>query len=82
KGVIQMDQEKIRSVLDWEVPKKERAGSSGGERQDDFKENVEMPSVWRARPVELAAEETRIDQLQSQRDAPWLDDQDIGEYHI
>ncbi|GJZ31128.1 hypothetical protein Tco_0576175 [Tanacetum coccineum] len=29
RGVIQMDQEKIRSVLDWEVPKKERAGSSG-----------------------------------------------------
>ena len=29
KGVIQMDQEKIRSVLDWEVPKKERVGSSG-----------------------------------------------------
>lgn len=29
KGVIQMDQEKIRSVVDWEVPKKERAGSSG-----------------------------------------------------
>ena len=29
KGVIQMDQEKIRSVLDWEVPRKERAGSSG-----------------------------------------------------
>ena len=28
KGVIQMDQEKIRSVVDWEVPKKERAGSS------------------------------------------------------
>ncbi|GJW69934.1 ribonuclease H-like domain-containing protein, partial [Tanacetum coccineum] len=28
KGVIQMDQEKIRSVLDWEVPKKERACSS------------------------------------------------------
>ncbi|GKF07117.1 hypothetical protein Tco_0041341, partial [Tanacetum coccineum] len=26
---LQMDQEKIRSVLDWEVPKKERAGSSG-----------------------------------------------------
>ncbi|KAA8516792.1 hypothetical protein F0562_017098 [Nyssa sinensis] len=24
KGVIQMDQEKIRSVVDWEVPKKER----------------------------------------------------------
>ncbi|OIT27645.1 hypothetical protein A4A49_53389 [Nicotiana attenuata] len=39
-----MDQEKTRSVVDWEVPKKERAGSSGevgcskgrapGERQD------------------------------------------------
>ena len=27
--MIQMDQEKIRSFLDWEVPKKERAGSSG-----------------------------------------------------
>ena len=24
-----MDQEKIRSVVDWEVPKKERASSSG-----------------------------------------------------
>ncbi|GKA10593.1 hypothetical protein Tco_0690026 [Tanacetum coccineum] len=54
-----MDQEKIRSVLDWEVPKKERAGSSGGEQQDDFKENVETPSVWSTRPSELAAEETR-----------------------
>lgn len=29
KGVIQIDQEKIRSFLDWEVPKKGRAGSSG-----------------------------------------------------
>nr|YP_009382189.1 hypothetical protein AEK19_MT1763 [Utricularia reniformis]ART31937.1 hypothetical protein AEK19_MT1763 [Utricularia reniformis] len=26
---IQMDQEKIWSVVDWEVPKKERAGSCG-----------------------------------------------------
>ncbi|GJS79604.1 hypothetical protein Tco_0832642 [Tanacetum coccineum] len=76
KGVIQMDQEKIRSVLDWEVPKKERAGSSGEagcskqfaffydktaqeESKDGFKENVETPSVWSARPAELAAEEIR-----------------------
>ncbi|XP_042988526.1 uncharacterized protein LOC122316074 isoform X2 [Carya illinoinensis] len=28
KSVIQMDQEKIKSVMGWEVPKKERAGSS------------------------------------------------------
>ena len=28
KGVIQMDQEKIRSIVDWEVPKKEKTGSS------------------------------------------------------
>nr|GFB66858.1 hypothetical protein [Tanacetum cinerariifolium] len=36
-GVIQMDQEKIRFVLDWEVSKKERACSSGqlqGEHRD------------------------------------------------
>ncbi|GJR87751.1 DnaJ homolog subfamily C member 18 [Tanacetum coccineum] len=30
-----------------------------GERQDGFKENVETPSVWSARPAELAAEEIR-----------------------
>lgn len=38
--MIQMDQEKIRSVVDWEVPKKERAGSSGEagcSRQFDFR---------------------------------------------
>nr|GEV14659.1 transposase (putative), gypsy type [Tanacetum cinerariifolium] len=71
KGVIQMDQEKIRSVLDWEVPKKERAGSSGGERQDGFKENIETPSVWSARPAELAAEEIRIDQLKIEECTLW-----------
>ncbi|GJR06708.1 hypothetical protein Tco_0529692, partial [Tanacetum coccineum] len=75
-GKEAMDQEKIRSVLDWEVPKKERAGSSGEagcskqfaffydktaqeESKDGFKENVETPSVWSARPAELAAEEIR-----------------------
>lgn len=31
----------------------------GGERQDGFKENVETPSVWSARPAKLAAEEIR-----------------------
>lgn len=30
-----------------------------GERQDGVKENVETPSVWSARPAELAAEEIR-----------------------
>ncbi|GJW98913.1 hypothetical protein Tco_0180721 [Tanacetum coccineum] len=58
-GKEAMDQEKIRSVLDWEVPKKERSGSSGGERYDSFKENVDMPSVWSARLTKLAAEEIR-----------------------
>nr|GEY82403.1 hypothetical protein Ccrd_001133 [Tanacetum cinerariifolium] len=71
KGVIQMDQEKIRSVLDWEVPKNEKAGSSGRERQDGFKENVETPSVWSARPAELAAEEIRIDQLKIEECTLW-----------
>nr|GFA45524.1 hypothetical protein [Tanacetum cinerariifolium] len=58
-GKEAMDQEKIRSVLDWEVLVKERAGNSGGERQDGFKENVETPLVWSVRPAELPAEEIR-----------------------
>lgn len=31
----------------------------GGERQDGVKGNVETPSVWSARPAELAAKEIR-----------------------
>ncbi|KAL4339813.1 hypothetical protein GQ457_08G028460 [Hibiscus cannabinus] len=31
----------------------------GGERQDGVKRNVETPSVWSARPAELAAKEIR-----------------------
>ena len=39
KGVIQMDQEKIRSIVDWEVPKKERAGSCGEDARSHFRYN-------------------------------------------